>query len=131
MALGGGRCGSASWARWRCGTRPGSSCELGGPRLRALLIRLALDPGRPVASDRLAGDLWAGDGPERAGPADSGNALQALVSRLRHAAGPGIRMLLPNTSGIMKMNAIPCTVSGDGATSPMSTEIQQTARKNT
>jgi predicted ATPase/DNA-binding SARP family transcriptional activator len=64
--------------------------RLGGPRLRALLIRLALDPGRAVAADRLAGDLWPGDGPDQAAPADSGNALQALVSRVRHAAGPGI-----------------------------------------
>lgn len=68
----------------------GQLVGLGGPRLRALLIRLALDPGRVVAADRLAGDLWPGDGPGQAGPADSGNALQALVSRLRHAAGPGI-----------------------------------------
>ena len=67
----------------------GQLMPLGGPRLRALLIRLALDPGRTVAADRLAGDLWPGDGPGPAGPADSGNALQALVSRLRHAAGPG------------------------------------------
>ena len=68
----------------------GQLVRLGGPRLRALVIRLALDPGRAIAADRLAGDLWAGDGPGQAGPADSGNALQALVSRLRHAAGPGI-----------------------------------------
>jgi predicted ATPase/DNA-binding SARP family transcriptional activator len=68
----------------------GQLVRLGGPRLRALLIRLALDPGRTVAADRLAGDLWPGDGPGQAAPADSGNALQALVSRLRHAAGPGI-----------------------------------------
>jgi predicted ATPase/DNA-binding SARP family transcriptional activator len=68
----------------------GQLVRLGGPRLRALLIRLALDPGRVVAADRLAGDLWPGDGPDQAAPADSGNALQALVSRLRHAAGPGI-----------------------------------------
>ena len=68
----------------------GQFVRLGGPRLRALLIRLALDPGRAVAADRLAGDLWPGDGPDQAAPADSGNALQALVSRLRHAAGPGI-----------------------------------------
>ena len=68
----------------------GQLVRLGGPRLRALLIRLALDPGRVVAADRLAGDLWPGDGPDPAAPADSGNALQALVSRLRHAAGPGI-----------------------------------------
>ena len=68
----------------------GQLVQLGGPRLRALLIRLALDPGRAIAADRVAGDLWPGDGPGQAGPADSGNALQALVSRLRHAAGPGI-----------------------------------------
>ena len=68
----------------------GRLMPLGGPRLRALLIRLALDPGRTLAADRLAGDLWPGDGPGPAGPADSANALQALVSRLRHAAGPGI-----------------------------------------
>jgi predicted ATPase/DNA-binding SARP family transcriptional activator len=68
----------------------GQLVRLGGPRLRALLIRLALDPGRTVAADRLAGDLWPGDGPDQAAPADSGNALQALVSRLRHAAGPAI-----------------------------------------
>ena len=68
----------------------GQLVRLGGPRLRALLIRLALDPGRAVAADRLAGDLWPGDGPDQAAPADSGNALQALVSRLRHAAGSGI-----------------------------------------
>jgi predicted ATPase/DNA-binding SARP family transcriptional activator len=67
----------------------GQLVRLGGPRLRALVIRLALDPRRTVAADRVAGDLWPGDGPGHAGPADSGNALQALVSRLRHAAGPG------------------------------------------
>ena len=68
----------------------GQLVQLGGPRLRALLIRLALDPGRAVAADRVAGDLWPGDDPGQASPADSGNALQALVSRLRHAAGTGI-----------------------------------------
>jgi predicted ATPase/DNA-binding SARP family transcriptional activator len=62
----------------------GQPIELGGPRLRALVIRLALDPGQTIPIERLCGDLWPGDG-----PADSGNALQALVSRLRHAAGPG------------------------------------------
>jgi len=63
----------------------GQPVRLGGARLRALLIRLALDPGRTVAAERLAGDLWPG-----AGPADASNALQALVSRLRAAAGPDI-----------------------------------------
>ena len=63
----------------------GQPVRLGGPRLRALLIRLALDPGRTIAAERLAGDMWPGTG-----PADTSNALQALVSRLRNAAGPDI-----------------------------------------
>jgi predicted ATPase/DNA-binding SARP family transcriptional activator len=53
-----------------------------GTRLRSLLIRLAISDGRPVPVDALAADLW----PE-GGPADAGNALQALVSRLRAAVG--------------------------------------------
>jgi len=63
----------------------GEAVPIGGARLRVLLIRLALDAGRVVTADRLAGDMWP-DG----GPADPANALQALVSRLRGAAGPGL-----------------------------------------
>ena len=60
----------------------GSMIAVGGARLRALLIRLAISCGRPVPADRLAEDLWAGGA-----PADAANALQALVSRLRAATG--------------------------------------------
>jgi DNA-binding SARP family transcriptional activator len=66
----------------------GQPVRLGGSRLRALLIRLALDAGRTVSADRLAGDLWASATED--GPADASNALQALVSRLRNAVGPGV-----------------------------------------
>ncbi|MFI9551389.1 BTAD domain-containing putative transcriptional regulator [Nonomuraea endophytica] len=60
----------------------GSPLEIRGARLRVLLARLALDPGRVVPADALVDDLWA------AGlPADAANALQALVSRLRKALG--------------------------------------------
>ncbi|GGV40507.1 SARP family transcriptional regulator [Actinomadura cremea] len=58
----------------------GRPAEIGGRRLRALLVRLAIDAGRPVPAARLLDDLWDGDPP-------GGNALQALVSRLRGAAG--------------------------------------------
>ncbi len=51
---------------------------VGGVRLRMLLARLALDPGRFVPVDTLVDGLW-GEWP----PADAGNALQSLVSRLR------------------------------------------------
>ena len=55
----------------------------------------AADPARPGPRARGRGGpggrgFVAGRRPGQASPADSGNALQALVSRLRHAAGPGI-----------------------------------------
>jgi predicted ATPase/DNA-binding SARP family transcriptional activator len=62
----------------------GALLEVGGARLRALLIVLALDPGRVVTTARLIDALW-----EDQVPAGATNALQALVSRLRRAA-PGI-----------------------------------------
>jgi DNA-binding SARP family transcriptional activator len=58
---------------------------LRGVRLRGLLARLALDAGRPVGTSVLVDDLW-GESP----PDDATNALQALVSRLRRAIGPGL-----------------------------------------
>jgi predicted ATPase/DNA-binding SARP family transcriptional activator len=56
----------------------GSTIDLGGPRLRMLLARLALDPGKVVSAEVLIDGLW-GETP----PADATNALQSLVSRLR------------------------------------------------
>ncbi|MDO9406932.1 BTAD domain-containing putative transcriptional regulator [Patulibacter sp.] len=49
-----------------------------GGRVRALLVRLALDAGREVGRDALIDAIW-----EESPPADAGHALQALVSRLR------------------------------------------------
>ncbi len=63
----------------------GRPLPVGGARLRSLLIRLAIGDGHAVPVDRLAADLWPGDG-----PADAANAVQALVSRLRGAAGKDI-----------------------------------------
>ncbi len=60
----------------------GELVPVGGARLRGLLIRLAISAGWPVPVDRLAEDLWTA-GP----PADPGNAVQALVSRLRGVTG--------------------------------------------
>ncbi|QGZ47739.1 hypothetical protein GPZ77_04475 [Streptomyces sp. QHH-9511] len=58
----------------------GTPTDIGGVRLRMLLARLALEAGRPVSVDALVDGLW-GTEP----PAEAGNALQALVSRLRKA----------------------------------------------
>ncbi|GAB7044592.1 MULTISPECIES: AfsR/SARP family transcriptional regulator [Catenuloplanes] len=54
-----------------------------GARLRALLVRLALAGGRPVATAALIDAIWA-----EAPPADPAHALHRLVSRLRRALGP-------------------------------------------
>ncbi|SDD86338.1 BTAD domain-containing putative transcriptional regulator [Glycomyces harbinensis] len=54
--------------------------ELGGARLRALVARLALEPGREISADTLTDAIWEDDAP-------SANALQALVSRVRRAIG--------------------------------------------
>ncbi|HSI92540.1 MAG TPA: AfsR/SARP family transcriptional regulator, partial [Jiangellaceae bacterium] len=63
----------------------GEQLELSGARLRALLIRLALEPGRVVTHAQLVDALWADDPPSGAA-----NALQALVSRLRRALPDGV-----------------------------------------
>ncbi|MCM6776524.1 winged helix-turn-helix domain-containing protein [Nocardia sp. CDC159] len=62
----------------------GGSIEVPGARLRALLIALALEPGRAVSKATLVDWIW-GERP----PADAANALQALVSRLRRALPDG------------------------------------------
>ncbi|MDR7172194.1 putative ATPase/DNA-binding SARP family transcriptional activator [Nocardia kruczakiae] len=58
--------------------------EVPGARLRALLIALALEPGRAVPRTTLVDWIW-GEQP----PADAANALQALVSRLRRVLPDG------------------------------------------
>jgi predicted ATPase/DNA-binding SARP family transcriptional activator len=56
----------------------GEPVEVAGPRLRALLLRLALDPDRVVLTGQLVDAVWDEDP-----PAGAANALQSLVSRLR------------------------------------------------
>ena len=58
----------------------GGPVRVGGQRVRALLILLAMDAGRVVSARSLIERLWPD---ER--PADAANALQSLVSRLRVA----------------------------------------------
>ncbi|SBT52899.1 BTAD domain-containing putative transcriptional regulator [Micromonospora auratinigra] len=62
----------------------GTPVQVGGARLRRLLILLALEPGRTVTAGRLVDGIWAGDPPP-----GGANALQALVSRLRRGV-PGL-----------------------------------------
>jgi predicted ATPase/DNA-binding SARP family transcriptional activator len=58
--------------------------KIGGVRLRALLVRLAVDVGRPVTADSLVDALW----PEGI-PANPMASLQSLVWRLRQALPDG------------------------------------------
>ncbi|MEU7695535.1 AfsR/SARP family transcriptional regulator, partial [Microbispora hainanensis] len=62
--------------------RDGRPIEVGGRRLRALLTLLLLDAGRTVSTEALVAGVWD-DRP----PSGVGNALQALVSRLRATVG--------------------------------------------
>ncbi|WP_433524372.1 BTAD domain-containing putative transcriptional regulator [Nocardia pseudovaccinii] len=62
----------------------GGLIEVPGTRLRALLIALALEPGRAVPKATLVDWIW-GEQP----PSDAANALQALVSRLRRVVPDG------------------------------------------
>jgi predicted ATPase/DNA-binding SARP family transcriptional activator len=75
----------------------GRPVRVGGYRVRMLLILLALDVGRVVPSYSLIERLW-----EDEPPANSGNALQSLVSRLRTAlreAGLGDQVIESHPAG--------------------------------
>jgi hypothetical protein len=47
----------------------GERVEVGGSMLRTLLVRLAVDAGRIVTTDRLIADLWPGAAPPPPGAA--------------------------------------------------------------
>jgi DNA-binding SARP family transcriptional activator len=66
-------------------TNDGIVADVPGARLRALLIALALDPGRVVSKATLIDWIWS-----ESPPADSANALQRLASRLRKALPVGV-----------------------------------------
>lgn len=69
----------------------GVVADVPGTRLRALLIALALEPGRPVQRTTLVDWIW-GERP----PSDATNALQRLVSRLRKVLPKGAVEGQPN-----------------------------------
>src|SRR5215469_3082236 len=66
-------------------TDDGVLADMPGARLRALLIALALEPGRVVPKATLIDWIW-GEHP----PSDAANALQRLVSRLRKVLPDGL-----------------------------------------
>ena len=63
---------------------------LGGPKQRALLGLLALDPGRVVSTDRLITALWGEDSPPTAL-----NLIQGHVGDLRRLLGPDALLTRP------------------------------------
>jgi DNA-binding winged helix-turn-helix (wHTH) protein len=75
----------------------GRPVRIGGHRVRLLLIMLALDAGKVVPAYSLIERLW-----EEEPPANSGNALQSLVSRLRtvlRQAGLGDQVVESHPAG--------------------------------
>ena len=60
----------------------GRAVAIPGARLATLLVRLALEDGRPVPAGTLIDDLWGAQA-----PAGELNALQSLISRLRRVLG--------------------------------------------
>jgi DNA-binding SARP family transcriptional activator len=66
-------------------TDDGVLADVPGARLRALLIALALEPGRVVPKATLVDWIW-GERP----PSEAANALHRLVSRLRKALPEGL-----------------------------------------
>src|SRR5919197_5653488 len=56
--------------------------QLGGPKPRALVAVLALQPRRVVSVDRLVDDLWGENAPESAA-----HAVKVYVSQLRKVLG--------------------------------------------
>ncbi|WP_051325793.1 BTAD domain-containing putative transcriptional regulator [Glycomyces tenuis] len=64
----------------------GAEVAVPAGRQRALLTRLALEPGRLVAASALADALWPGEA-----PANTPGALQTQVSRLRRLIGDRLR----------------------------------------
>ena len=71
----------------------GVAVRIGGARLRALLIRLALDAGGVVTVDALCRALWPPS--DEGGPAVPAHALHSLVARLRRALPDGAVLRSP------------------------------------
>jgi DNA-binding SARP family transcriptional activator len=68
--------------------------QIGAAKWRALLAALLLQPGQPVATDRLIADLW-GDQP----PANAANLVSVYVHRLRRLIGSGGAALVTRPPG--------------------------------
>jgi DNA-binding SARP family transcriptional activator len=63
--------------------REGRPLSLGGPKQRAVLAMLLLDPGRVIPSDRLVDELWRSQPPPGAA-----KTLRSYMSRLRGLLSP-------------------------------------------
>ncbi|HSK57713.1 MAG TPA: BTAD domain-containing putative transcriptional regulator [Actinomycetospora sp.] len=79
--------------------RGGRALDLGGPRQRVVLARVAISPGRPVPSATLFEALWGPDPPPNA----TAN-LHTYVSRLRSVIG---RDRLVRTAGGYRLDVAP------------------------
>ncbi|MFI1865265.1 AfsR/SARP family transcriptional regulator [Streptomyces jumonjinensis] len=92
-------------------TADGEPVPVPGAKVRMLLARLLIAPGRPVSTDRLVDDVWGANPPDH--PHHPRNTLQGQVSRLRavlERAQPGGRELLVNGPAGYQLRAEPDAV---------------------
>ncbi|MFD3519862.1 BTAD domain-containing putative transcriptional regulator [Streptomyces sp. NPDC058653] len=85
-------------------TADGEPVPVTGAKVRRLLARLLVDPGRPVSADLLVDSLWGG--PDSEAPVHPYGSLQGQVSRLRSAleragAGSGRERLVHGPGGYL------------------------------
>lgn len=81
----------------------GRSICVPGRRLRSLLASLLLNRNEAIPRDRLIDALWR----EQPARGDASHALDALVSRLRHALGPEAASRLETTAGGYRLRVAP------------------------
>ena len=74
-------------------TRDGEPVAIGGPRQRALLALLAVQPGRARSADWLADELWADEAPP-----GSSVTLRTYISRLRKVLEPDLSIRAANAA---------------------------------
>ena len=73
----------------------GTPVAIGGPNPQRLLLRLAIDVGRPVTRDKLVDAVWR----EGELPANPDQAIQVLLSRLRKKLGGDV--LVSRSGGVL------------------------------
>ncbi len=104
----------------------GRAVALGGPRQRAVLLRLVVARGELVSVDRLIEDLWHGEPPAKAV-----TSLQSYVSNLRRLLEPGRPPRTPATVLISANPGYAVALDRDAVDAWRFESLLREARRNT